>query len=414
MRRALRIAQHEYVTNVRRTEFILLTIGLPAFGLIVVLLAALPVMLMARNVPETLTVGVVDEWGRCHFPEEIPGIRIPGRAGKIVAPVSAYHLREFADRQQAKAAMSAGSVSSYLVVPENYVSTGNVEFFTGDENVTLAAPQQFPPLRGILVEALLRQRVSPEILARVRNPIVVQRRGGSGAAYDPFKGLSRMVVPYAFTVIMMMSIFVASGYLLRGISDEKDGRIIEIMLSSASPTELFVGKLLGLSAVGLTQVLIWVFLGLAPVGARIPALQVSTRSLLLAPALYLLGFLLYGAIMSGIGALGTSWRESQQLSAMVSVFIVLPVMFFPLFMDAPNGALATWLSLIPLTSPMVMMIRVALTTVPWWQMLVCVVGLLLAIWLFVIASVKVFRTAMLMYGKRPGLAEVWRWLREPL
>ena len=414
MTRAVTIARREYLTNVTRWEFLLLTFGLPLLWLLVGARAMIPVMLMARSIPSHLTVGIVDETGMFDFPTEIKGAQAPGFLGKLAPPRTGYTLRHFATRDEAKAALEEDSVAAYAIVPEDYLRTGHVLTDSRQDERLLPQPS-LPPMRRTLIRGLLEDRVEEEILDRVLDPIASRKPAAprpKRKSKGPLGEMGQMVVPYAFTILMMMAIFTSSGYLLRGISDEKEGRVIEIVLSSVSVEELFLGKLVGLGAVGLTQVAVWLALGVVPAMLTLRFLEVPTAAIVLAPPFFLLGFLLYGSLMAGIGAMGESWRESQQLSAWISLIVMVPVVLFPPLLEAPNGPLATGLSLFPFTAPLVMMIRLSAVAVPWWQLALSVGLLTACVWAVIRTSVRLFRTAILMYGKRPGVREILRWLRE--
>jgi len=413
MSRSLVIAKHEFLTSITRWEFILLTLGLPLLGLVVAATAALPALLMARTVPTHLTVGVVDETGLFDFPKEVAGKKLPGAAGRLAPPQTGYTLRRYATRETAVAGLRGKAVSAYLVIPKDYVTSGEVLTESALET-GLFSDQSLPPLRGTLVRGLLKDRAEQAIVDRVLDPVNIRRvttGPGKPKRRGPLADMGRFLVPYGFTVLMMMSIFGASGYLLRGISDEKEGRIIEIVLSSVTAQDLFLGKLLGLSAVGLTQVFVWLAMGIVPAAAMLPFVDLPAAAIFFAPLFFLLGFLLYGTLIAGIGALGGSWRESQQLSGGVSMLVILPVMFFPVLLEAPNGGLAVALSLFPFSAPIVMMIRLSAAPVPWRQVLLSVALLSGCVWVAIRLSVRLFRTAMLMYGKRPSVREALRWLR---
>ena len=247
MSRSLVIAKHEYLTSITRWEFILLTLGLPLLGLVVAATAALPALLMARTVPTHLTVGVVDETGLFDFPKEVAGKKLPGAAGRLAPPQTGYTLRRYATRETAVAGLRGKAVSAYLVIPKDYVTSGEVLTESALET-GLFSDQSLPPLRGTLVRGLLKDRAEQAIVDRVLDPVNIRRvttGPGKPKRRGPLADMGRFLVPYGFTVLMMMSIFGASGYLLRGISDEKEGRIIEIVLSSVTAQDLFLGKLKG-------------------------------------------------------------------------------------------------------------------------------------------------------------------------
>lgn len=416
MSRALTVARREYVFNVTRWDFLVLTFGMPLFALIVGGLAVVPTVLLARSMPKHLTAGIVDETGRFEFPRRIKGWSMPGVTGKLTPPRPGYTLRRYPSRQAVDRALWAGEIQLWLVVPKDYVKTGTV--LVRRQNPRSFVPRTpLPPLRPVLIRGLLKDHVDPDIIERVLDPVTIRERtpahpGPGRKKKGPLAEMGEFIVPYAFMMLMMMSIFVSSGYLLRGITDEKDGRIIEIVLSSISADELFLGKLLGLSAVGLTQVTIWLALGVIPAMTVLTFVNVRPAAVALAPAFFFLGFLLYGTLIAGLGALGGNWRESQQLSAGISMLAVIPVIFFPVVLDAPHSPLAVGLSLFPFTSPLIMMVRLSTSGVPWWQILVALALLAASVYLAVRVAIRLFRTAILMYGKRPSVREVWRWLRE--
>ncbi|HEX5323736.1 MAG TPA: ABC transporter permease, partial [Capsulimonadaceae bacterium] len=203
-------------------------------------------------------------------------------------------------------------------------------------------------------------------------------------------------------------------YLLYGLVEEKENRVMEILLSSASHEEILRGKLIGLGAAGLTQLAVWallagvpaaIALSLVPSVPHIPALTVVVGIVL-----FMLGFTLYGTIMAGVGSIGTSWRESQQATAAVTMCAVVPLMLMTVFMAEPNGIVARVLSWFPLTAPIGMMLRVGMGSVAWWDLGIGLLSLAAGIWIVQKMSAKLFRLGLLLYGKAPSAGEVWRWL----
>jgi ABC-2 type transport system permease protein len=209
----------------------------------------------------------------------------------------------------------------------------------------------------------------------------------------------------------MISIIGSSGYLLQGVAEEKENRVIEILVSSATTDQLLAGKVLGLCAAGLTQLLIWICIGVAPAAATFPFLDLRWSQLGVALVFFLLGFLLYGTLMGGCGALGNNYRESQQLSVVWTMSAVSPFFVMTFIMQQPNGTLARVFSYIPLTAPVTMMLRVSSTAVPLWDIALSAVLLAASLYFFIKLGGKLFRVGVLMYGKRPTLVEIVRWLR---
>lgn len=202
-------------------------------------------------------------------------------------------------------------------------------------------------------------------------------------------------------------------HMISSIIEEKNSRIIEMLLSAVSPFELMAGKILGLAGVGLTVMILW---GLAAYGAATwRGINVDIGPDLVAYGLvyYVLGFVLFSAILAGVGSVCNTIKETQSLMMPITLIFVVPLIAWPQLARDPNGDLARVLSYIPPTTPMLMVLRLASSPDIWWgeiplSILLLVVGVFATIW----GAAKVFRTGILLYGKRPGPREVLRWLRE--
>jgi ABC-2 type transport system permease protein len=206
----------------------------------------------------------------------------------------------------------------------------------------------------------------------------------------------------------------SAGYLLQGVSEEKENRVIEVILSSIRPDRLLFGKLLGLGAAGLLQLFVWVAVtSMATSLIAAAALAVLDAYLFFACFIFfVLGYLLIGSLMTGTGALGTSARESQQFAAIWSLIAVLPpAATWMLLLEEPNGWLARALGWFPLSAPVTMMIRIGTGQVPLWDILVAIGCLVGAVYLSVRASAALFRLGLLMYGTRPTFKQILRHLR---
>jgi ABC-2 type transport system permease protein len=199
--------------------------------------------------------------------------------------------------------------------------------------------------------------------------------------------------------------------MLSSIIEEKNSRIVEVLLSVVSPFELMAGKILGLAGIGLTVTSIW---GLVAYGAARQQgfeIEIGTSLIVYFLIYYILGFVLYCALLSGVGSICNTIKESQSLMMPVMLLLVIPLIFWmPLAQDA-NGVAAKVLSFIPPATPMLMMLRLSSGADIWFveivaSILLLAVSVIAAIWV----SAKVFRTGVLMYGKRPSLREVARWL----
>ena len=406
----LTIARHEYTVNVWRPGFIFFTLLVPALGLIGLIVAGFfsgqaSNFFQSQFGGPTQPVGVVDQSG-------------------LFTPISASFADSyvaFPDEGTARQALLDKRVSGYLVIPADYMATGHITSYSmGGFFDSLSADSG--PLRDFLVNGLLAGKLDPALETRVANPadvtpVTLDDKGQSKSGQSGASALAGFIIPYVLSIFLVISIFTSSSYLLRSVSEEKETRVIEIILSSVSATELLTGKVLGLGALGLTQVLVWLVSGAlltGGIGALVAGVVVALNPLVfvLAGVYFLLGYLLFGTLMATAGALGTSLRESQQVAGIFSFGAAVPLWFNSLILANPNGVISRALSYFPLTSPTTMMLRLPLANVPPLDIAISLGVLVITIPIVLWAGAKIFRMGLLLTGKRPALRQIWRSLRE--
>jgi len=217
-----------------------------------------------------------------------------------------------------------------------------------------------------------------------------------------------------------MAIISGGQYLLQGVSEEKESRILESMLCSVTPTELLAGKMLGLGGAGLTLVGTWILAGLYSSASVLSFIHVSVPASLLAYGLlyFLCGYVFYASIMMSVGALTSNLREATQFSGYLTILNVCPFWAMVVFINTPNSPLAVAMSLFPPTAATSMMLRLSASAVsgaviPPWQIALSLGLLGLSGIITLMLGSKLFRLGMLLYGKAPNLPEIMRILRQP-
>jgi len=402
------IARHEYLTSVRRLGFIIMTAAVPALGVVGLLLA----MLLGgetRQIGDFLArqfegadqpIGVVDESG-------------------FFSPIRPEYGEDFVpfpSEGAASDAVESGEISAALLVPEDYLETGRVVVLTVGSGFGAVEVGDSSDVRAFMVEHLLAGRVDEEIRERTARPLRPESRvisGGETRGEGPLSFVFTFVVPYMLSFFLIMTIFVSSGYLLRSVATEKETRVVELIISSVQPMELMAGKVMGLGAVGLTQVVVWLLSaiafsgGLVAIVAAAGALVIPIRVMVLGVVYYLLGYTLYAILMAGIGALGTTMQESQQLAGFFSFFAAIPYMLSGFLFANPNALVARILSFFPLTAATMMMLRLPLAEVPWMDVAGSIAVLAASIPGALWVGAKLFRVGLLIYGKRPTVKEIW-------
>lgn len=250
-------------------------------------------------------------------------------------------------------------------------------------------------------------------------------------------------VGYGMAILNYLLLIIYGVMVMRGVMEEKINRIVEVIVSSVRPQQLMLGKVLGIGAVGLTQFFIWalLFAGIMLIVGLLMATTGSTPDMS-APEMqatmeqsksqahiieqamgkftfglmslfvfyFITGYLLYGSLFAAVGSAADQESDTQQLSPIVMIPIVLPMLLLGAILNNPNGPLAFWMSMIPFFSPIVMMVRYASSDVPTWQLLLSMALMVGGVYGTIQLSARIYRVGIFMYGKRPNLKELWKWL----
>lgn len=405
MKKTWTIARHEFTTTIRRISYILLTISFPLLGLLGILIFLGVTQWGGEGPPpEDLRIGYVDETSMFDEYTNPDGV--------------VFILYGMND--EARDALFSEEVREYFIIPEDYLETGLIERYTterelGLPQVTMALMEDF------LVANLLAGEVSDEVLERAQTPLLpisTRLDPETGEVIPPESEIAAFAMPYVFALLFMMSLFFTSGYLLQGVSEEKENRLIEILLSSVSARQLLTGKVIGLGAAGLIQIVIWLIssvalLAIASLFISLPeGLTIPIGLIIFGIIYFILGYLLFGILMTTLGSIGSTARESSQWTVIIVLPAVIPLMLISLFITNPDHVIFTVFTLFPLTAPVAAIMKLSIGAFPVWELLLSITiltaSIVGAMWL----AARVFRTFLLMYGKRPSFREIRRYIRE--
>jgi ABC-2 type transport system permease protein len=398
------VARHEFLKTIKRKEFLFMTF---LFPLLLAGISLLPAMFASMAPAEDQKVGYIDMTDSFGFPESIQSKGFSLGASEAKASVIDFVMyREISD---AKQALQAGQISSYLVIPENFLETGTIELYSLEKEAPMSDLELSAKLSDIVVTSLLKDKVDEPTLNRVRDPVNIKfyNVGESGEFSE--QGIVEIFasfgLPFLTAFLLLVSIFSSSGFLLRGVAEEKENRIIEILLSSVTPSEILTGKIFGLGAVGLLQIVVWLAAITLGSGYALP-IKIEPITLFLAVIYFVLGFLFFASMMAGIGAVTSSLQESQQIAGIFTFAAASPLIFMQLILTSPDSAFSVFLSLFPLTSPVAMLARMGAASVPVYQILASIFILFVSVHEIILLSSRIFRTYLLMYGKRPKVKEI--------
>jgi ABC-2 type transport system permease protein len=397
MHKAWLVAKHEYLTNIKRKGFLFGAFGVPLLVVAIMVIVAAIAVDSETNTERVGAVGYVDQSGILADPVDQPET-----------------YRVYASADDAQSALNSGEIGAYFVVQPDYMNTGGVQLVSGT-GVPEALLDEFDEF----LVANVGRSISPDLLERLKDPVEMSVVSlDSGRVIEESAIFALIFAPIIFVFVFIMASQTTSGYLMSGVVEEKSSRIMEILVTSITPFQLLFGKILGLGALGLTQLIIWIggayiTLSLGQNLEFLAGVTIPTDLLIIGIIYFLLGYFFLASLMAGIGAVVGSEQESRQFAGIFSLVLVIPFFAITTFITDPNGAVPIALTLFPLTSPVSVMLRMGFASIPAWQLIVSIALLLLTTIFTVWASAKIFRWALLMYGKRPGLREILRALRRP-
>lgn len=368
MRKILLVLKNEIITIIRRPPFWIALLGLPLVaGLIyggVDLVnrnaGASQVLSQVFSGPEETaqTEGYVDHSGIIRDVDQ----NVP--PGMFIS---------YPDEISAREALKDGEIAGYYVVPSDYIETGKVTYVRPGGN-----PLEGGSSQSSLFAWLLRVNLAGGDVEKARiigGPVEVEETSLAIVATVPDEDDPlAMWAPYAVTLLFYMLIIGSATLLLGNIAKEKENRLVEILLTSVTPRQLLSGKIIGLGIVGLAQTLFWFGTGYILINNTGPTFNLVSN-IHLAPSFlawgflfFLLGYAVYASLMAGLGALVPNLREASQATFVITLPLLVPLFLSStLFMQAPNGGVATFLSLFPLSAPVAMMARLAAGGMPWWH-----------------------------------------------
>ncbi len=414
MHNMLLIARREYLEQIRGRAFKISTIAMPLF--IGALLAFSSYMGHKENTGGRIAIVAFDPSLAAQVQRQLLEDRDVHYGATTFAPATAEQRADLQAQVRAKALDGVLTIDSSN--PQQMTATF-VSLSVAD--VSANGALQTALNRGVINERLTNKGISESesqaVLAKV--PIEALQLGKDGKIG---KSNGSAVAVKATVMLMLLSIPIMLYGLdmARAIIEEKTSRIFEVMLSVVKPTDLLAGKLLGVGAVGITQILIWVvgataFMGSSLAGAWLSgsiAIRFSMTEAIFFPIYFVLGFALFSAIFSGLAATCETSQDLQKFMWVAIVPLYVSLGFLPAMLRDPNSTWSTVATLFPLTSPYTMISRMGMAPVPLWQIAVSVVLLVLTIWGVLWLSSRIYRVGILMYGKRATLPEIFRWLRQ--
>jgi ABC-2 type transport system permease protein len=412
------IIRREYLENVRRRSLIISTLLVPV---LMAVFFVVPVLFAVLEPAKRYRVAVVDETGQLGdaLVTAMTDTLSDGSGKYEIASTAAVDDYP-AQRAEIVSALQAGKLDIVIAIPGSVFEGGKAWYITREER-NFNVLERF---EDVLSDAVVQARLAGEGLdyARVKDltagvDLDLQQVNQQGGVEEK-NFLADYGVVFIFTMILYSALLSWGMTISKSIIEEKGSRVIEVLMSAVSPRDLMWGKLIGVGLAGLTQLSIWALMGLifavyAGMGlvSQLGGIHIPPVVFLYLILFFVLGFALFSSLFMTVGAVCTTDQDAQQLQALITLPMIVPILCLMLLLQNPNSPIAVVLSMIPLFAPMIMLARIILLQPPLWQILLSIALIIGAVVVSMNFAARVFRVGILMYGKRPSLREIVRWYK---
>jgi ABC-2 type transport system permease protein len=420
MQKILKIAQREYIETVKTKAFIFGILMLP-------IMIGLIIFFVRRMLP--------DKAG----PQPPVKVAINDLSGELAAEIEASfynHNKDNPNRQiqlqqldiqqdsdkleeQGRNKLRQGQVDFYVVMDKDILEgSGKIHLYTYKPKAGII--DMFPAIeyrfrRAVTNQRYQMQNLSRELLDKLGKVPIVQMEIGSAEEQDRVqKDIDRvfkLIIPFFFMYLMFLGIFISGQQIISSVIEEKSSRVIEVLLSAVSPFELMDGKILGLAGTGITLVSLWAAAAFLTASSQGLNIEITAQFVIYFAIYYVFGFLLVSSILAGAGSVCNTIKETQSLMMPMTMIFIIPLLSWFKLVREPNGLMSRIFSFIPPLTPMVMVLRLSSGSEIWIvEIIASIILLVVTVFIAIWAAAKIFRTGILMYGKRLSVREICRCL----
>jgi ABC-2 type transport system permease protein len=426
MDKMLTVMRREFLSRLKTKGFIIGTILTPVF---LIAMMVVPGLLLFLKSDKPKYIAVIDQAGAIAdslaatlSEKNAAGERLYNFDKREVPPEEVETLKKTLSEQ-----VDRGELDGYVVIPASIYKDGNADFY--GKSVTNFRDNG--RIENAISRAVTARRIqqsgldSKQVRQLVRRVDLKTVRITKGGKAEEDQGRTKTVV-WILVAFIYMAMLVYGQMVMRSVIEEKSSRVIEAVISSVKPFHLMAGKIFGIGALGLAQYSLWALVmgllsrfGVKMMGlsaakltnARFAMPSLPLETLVFFIVFFVLGYLLFAAMYAGLGAMVNSDQEAQQLVFPLVMLVIIPFLCTFYIIGSPNSQLAVILSLIPFFAPITMFARIAAQTPPAWQIALCLALLVATILGMIWVVGRIYRVGVLMYGKRPNLPEVIKWIK---
>ena len=430
MRNMWLVMKREYLERVRKRSFLISTLLLPALMFVAMVVPGKLATLKSGGVRHLVVVTSSPEFGEAVKREifansQETAAKVPGGRGDDdhALPAAKYQIdidlkTSEAERAALRGKVSAGDIDGYIWATDDALAARKIAYSARQTTDFM----EIIGLQRAVTQANLKRHLQergytlPEI-GDLFKDIDMDTTTIKGGAESKVKGgVLAFMGPFVLVMLMYMTVLLYSVAVMRAVLEEKTSRVMEVLLSSISAKQMMAGKILGVGAVGVTQIGIWVALGIPLLGPALASgmlggLQIPMAAIVWFAVFYFLGFVLYSTMYAALGAMVNSEQEAQQWQTFIMLPLIVSIMVMMFILRQPNSAVAVWGSMIPFLAPILMYARITVQMPPVWQIALCIGILVATIYGMVVLCGRIYRVGILMYGKRPTLPEILKWVK---
>jgi len=423
------IIKREFMTRVKTKGFIIGTAILP---LLMVVLLVVPVLLSTLKSEKKQDFVIIDYSNRVFEPltealtdtteegEELYNLKEENMDMKDLEPVT----------KELKKKILSDEITGYMIIPKDVIQSSGerkeIEFYAKNvSNFNLMRSLEGAVSGVVRTIRLEDSGLDPTLITQLTRRISLETYKISSSGEENKDEGFTFGITYVLVMILYMANLLYGAAITRSVVEEKNTRVVEMIVSSVRPFQLMTGKILGVAAVGLLQFLIWGAFMLLVSAFRMQVGQMfgaNPADLMGLPSLplsvivffvlfFVLGFLFFATMFAAVGAMVNSDQEAQQMQMPVIIFLIVPILIMVFIISNPDSTVAFVLSMIPFFSPIIMFMRVAVLMPPAWEVALSIFILIMSIIGMIWIVSKIYRVGILMYGKRPSLPELIKWVR---
>jgi ABC-2 type transport system permease protein len=420
VRKLLLIIKREYLTRVKTKGFIIGTVIVPLIGLGMILLV---VFLVNRGAEQAMRLTIIDNNGSL-APSVVQGLDGKLKNGQpqfVVEQTITQPPSLDSAEKDLFAQVNAGKLDGYLVIPKSTADTFELHMRNPD-NFALNGPLSTAINQAVIADRLAKQKVVVgDIKEILKDPdLSVLKVSETGESVEKGQGIA---IAITLVVLLYTSLLMYGIITMRSVIEEKTTRTMEVLVSSVRPMQLLGGKIIGVACVAFTQFIIWMsstalffsFGVLSSWGltknSSLAGVHVPISLIVYAVIFFLSGYFLYSSMFAAIGSACSNEQDAQQLQWIAMAPLVFCMLIYSAILTDPTSTHSVVLSEIPFFAPVLMALRISLQIPPFWQIALSLVLLIITTVGVIFASAKIYRIGVLMYGKRPSVVELLRWLR---